>query len=62
MSIGKAIGYDKIVNPDKPLAGWHPMSTLEEGIAVVISKAKEYIAQSGLTDGQSIESSERDNT
>lgn len=51
ISTGKTIGYDRIVNPDKPLAGWHPNITLEEGISRVISKAKEFIAQGGLTVG-----------
>lgn len=48
VSTGKTIGYDRIVNPDKPLAGWHPSITLEEGISIVISKAKEFIAKSEL--------------
>jgi len=39
----KTIGYDKIVIPQKPLVGWTPKISLEEGISRVISKAKEFI-------------------
>jgi len=49
VSTGKTIGYDKIVNPDKPLPGWHPSITLEDGISTIISKAKWLIAQGRLT-------------
>lgn len=40
---GEMIGYDKIVNAEKPLIGWAPKISLEEGISRVISKAKEFI-------------------
>jgi len=39
----KTIGYDRIVKSEKPLAGWIPKITLEEGISRVILKAKEFI-------------------
>lgn len=39
----KTISYDRIVNPEKPLIGWTPKISLEEGISRVISKAKEFI-------------------
>lgn len=41
--MGKTIGYDRIVNPEKPLIGWTPKIALEEGISRVISKTKEFI-------------------
>jgi len=55
VSRGKTIGYDRIVNPEKPRIGWLPEITLEEGISRVISEAKQFIlsgdAQARSPDG-----------
>jgi nucleoside-diphosphate-sugar epimerase len=43
---GKTIGYNKIVEPEKPLKGWTPKIDLQQGISRVILKAKEFTQQS----------------
>lgn len=41
---GDAIGYDRVVDPTRPLPGWHPKVSLEDGISRVIVAARTFTA------------------